>query len=48
MGLKKEFNPTERSDLKKYQINFGLDQFENYSSLRQKCKENSNYIPKII
>ena len=44
MGLQKEFNPSERSDLKKYQINFGLDQFENYSALRQKCEENSKYI----
>ena len=44
MGLQKEFNPSERLDLKKYQINFGLDQFENYSALRKKCEENSKYI----
>ena len=44
MGLQKKFNPSERSNLKNYQINFGLDQFKNYSILRQKCKENSRYI----
>tara|TARA_B100000674_G_C37949420_1_gene966509 strand:+ start:160 stop:1410 length:1251 start_codon:yes stop_codon:yes gene_type:complete len=44
MGLQKKFDPSERLNLKNYQVNFGLDQFKNYSILRQKCKENSDYI----
>ena len=48
MGLQNKFDPNERSDLKKYQVNFGLNQFKNYKTMRQKCEENSKYIKKNL
>ena len=45
MGIKKEtFNPKERNDLSKYQINFGLTQLEKYEFMRSQCKKNLLYL----
>ena len=49
MGLKKErFNPTERNELKKYQLEFGITQLNNFDKMKKKRIENSTYLKKQL
>ena len=45
MGLKNErFNPQERNELKKYQLEFGISQLKNFDEMKKKRIENSFYL----
>jgi len=49
MGLKNErFNPTERNELKKYQLEFGITQLNNFDKMKKKRIENSTYLKKQL
>ena len=45
MGTKKKiFDPKERNNLSKYQINFGISQLEKYELMKSQCKQNYIYL----
>ena len=45
MGIRnKVFDPKERNNLSKYQINFGISQLEKYELMKSQCKKNSIYL----
>ena len=45
MGIRnKVFDPKERNNLSKYQINFGISQLEKYELMKSQCKKNSVYL----
>ncbi len=49
MGLKnKQFDPTERPNLSKYQIGFGISQINKFDLMKKKRIENSNYLKKNL
>ena len=49
MGLKnKKFDPKERNDLKKYQLEFGVSQLENYDQSKKIRIENTKYLEKEL
>tara|TARA_Y100000591_G_scaffold47390_1_gene35749 strand:- start:28 stop:1266 length:1239 start_codon:yes stop_codon:yes gene_type:complete len=49
MGLKnKKFDPKERNDLKKYQLEFGISQLKNYDQSKKKRIENTKYLEREL
>ena len=49
MGLKnKKFDPKERNDLNKYQLEFGVSQLENYDQSKKIRIENTKYLEKEL
>ena len=49
MGLKnKKFDPKERNDLKKYQLEFGISQLKNYDQSKKIRIENTKYLEKEL
>jgi perosamine synthetase len=49
MGLKnKKFDPKERNDLKKYQLEFGVSQLKNYDQSKKIRIENTKYLEKEL
>ena len=49
MGLKnKKFDPKERNDLKKYQLEFGVNQLKNYDQSKKIRIENTKYLEKEL
>ena len=49
MGLKnKRFNPKERNNLNKYQLEFGISQLHNYEQTKKIRIENTKYLQKEL